>query len=293
MIYPSKDKSFIIQIRNDQMATLWLPQFASINLADIYKMFDSKMESQKIPYKLNYTPNSISECYSLAVTYLKRKWLHDMIVMTETEGPIFNMNDYINRKVKYALLCSNDDHTKEELASYYTNRFIYMSNTFDMLKNILLDYYDNFISINTRLIEIKNICAKQESFRAFYKIIQDIDNKECFSFQQYVCHLPIHNNGIFLSNPIAYEDKVYTVPSDKVALDKIGIMWYNKLILTAIDIKKVLLSYLFAYYTESIFQIIQLDTSDTASPMDKVVMEVYRSTAFHRPIANFDVIEMI
>lgn len=302
----SSSTSFVLLVDiKDGGAKLTIPNITTINLSKLYDLYDNDDydNSQYSYYRYNWTPTSLQDCIDESINYLKKSWIRRLMFNHELSETV-SVKEYAIKCAETILSYSlhnnaKDDsvYTYDNLVKYFSNEFDYIANTYDLLVRMLNDYWDNFllpksINLQERLLKYKNWHLNE-----FYKEIMDRDNKEGFSFQQYVCNFSIHNKGIYMVNPISYEHN-YVVLDTKIKdtsiLDKNGIMWYNRIIGEITRIKKLLITYLYCHFTGNVLQnmIIGDGGSGDASEINDMILSIYDNTKFVRPIANFDVIDV-
>ena len=290
----SSSSSFVLLVNRKNDAQITIPNIMKITIKDFYDLYDNEDNYSSNHYRCNWIPESLDEAYAEAVKVLKGMWIRrllnndnldiisDIAVYAETSANII---------LRYE--SQSNSYSKEDLIRYFKNEYTYVGNTYDLMRRILKDYYDNFILLIRSSIEnkAKSFANDNKPFDMFYKVIMDIDNSKGFSFQQYVSNLQIHNNGIFKVNPLS-SDKNYSLcnPSNIEEMERNATFWYNLIIQQMISIKKLLIMYLYCYFSGSN---LQMFTIDDRHQVDKIMKELYGGTGFRRPFANFDLIEVI
>ena len=300
----SSSTSFVIMVDNKDPngAQITIPNIITIALNDYYDLGnDGKNDSSYSHYRYNWRPTTLDECISEVEHYLKKTWIRRLMFNNDT-NTLSDIEKYSSRCADNVLLFrSKDDSTYNDdydsLVKYFANEFHYIANTYDLMHRMISDYWNNFVLSKCELFEkrLESYMRHKKYFKDFYHMVMDVDNKECFSFQQYVCNLSIHNQGIHAVNPISYEGTYVVIDGnkDKEDVDRNAILWYNTVINTTIHIKKLLLAYLYCYFTDHVLQnlIIGSDGNCNSYEVDSIVKDIYQSTRFRRPLVNFDVID--
>lgn len=306
----SSSTSFVLLVDpSDGGVKISIPNIITVNLTDLYSLYDNEdhNDSEYSYYRYNWVPESLQDCINECILYLKKSWIRRLMFNNELDK--MNINEYATRAAdtvssymrKYDENNKPIEYDRDELIKYFVNEFGYISNTYDLLTRMLKDYWNNFLL--PKASSLQEYISRHEKdkhchYKNFYKHIMDIDNSECFSFQQYVCNFSIHNKGIYMVNPISHGGD-YTVfntsTKDKSALEKNGVMWYNSVVEQITRVKKVLMIYLYCHFTGNMLQnmiIREGGSSSNLSKLNEVVLGIYDSTKFIRPIANFDVIDV-
>lgn len=307
----SSSTSFVLLVDpKDGGAKITIPNITTVNLTHMYSLYDNEdhNNAEYSYYRYNWVPETLQECIDECILYLKKAWIRRLMFNNELNK--MSVNEYATRAAdtvssymrKYDENNKPIEYDRNQLIKYFVNEFGYIANTYDLLTRMLKDYWENFLL--PKVSSLQEYISRHEKdkhwyYKNFYKHIMDIDNSECFSFQQYVCNFSIHNKGIYMVNPISHNGGDYTVfdtsVKDKSVLEKNGVMWYNSVVEQITRVKKVLMIYLYCHFTGNMLQNMIIEEGGSSSDLNKlneVVLGIYDSTKFVRPIANFDVIDV-
>ena len=268
------DKNTLTFIINRNVDPIIDCKYCNINLNDIDHTMIYKNKNNGII--LNTVPVSGEQCLDFTDEFLYDKWLKKNLY----KDSILSIEDYIEIYHK-----QNPEIDKNYFKKYYE----YHVNCFDMIKNLIYDYYWNFIIINAPKIKSELYFSKSkktfQNFEHVNKCINNLDVENNYTFDHLNKMYSIHSDGIYRNSLISVNKKEfidvnkYDDYKNNLNIFTKNVDMYNKL--------KILIK---AYYYCSLtnFVIRQYVFKDTV--IDKILLEVYNNTNFSRPIANFDVI---
>lgn len=302
----SSSSSFIILSKQNEPATLKINDYLTLNLDDIYNLSNNKDDDERDQsnsynnLELNYVPDTLNKVFDCAFKYLHNNFLYklhknfnDILYSSAeeyAEESSRNTIKWINKST------TNEDLSQELVYKYYYNEYNYIVNAYNIIKRMFNEYYKDFIQKNISTIE--GLAYSSDYFKEFFKKVNDYDNNECFSFEQYCRYFSIHNNGAYKANPIIFNNRFkcneesfkLCDTKNKKELEYNSIRFYKELIDSYNRAIKILLAYIYCHYTNSVFQEMEIPYSGEANEIDNVVNDVYSHTKFLPPIANFDII---
>ena len=248
-------------------------KYCNINLKDIQNDINTKITNDNII--LNTVPNSGAQCIDFINDFLYDKWLKENLHIKS----FVDISEYV--KIQHY---QHPDVSEEYFQRYYE----YYANCFEMIKNLIYNYYyDIILQYDSKLRrEILKNKKNEYRFNQLDNLIEKFDIENNYSFNILNKMYSIHSDGIYRNSLIsASKQELVNIDRYEDYKNNLNVLFsqnvniFNKL-------KILLKAYYFCYITN--FVIRQYIFDDSA--MGKLLLEVYNNTNFARPIVNFDVI---
>ena len=268
--YLNSKVSFIILIHTSDT-----PYITDYNLQDLIESYEDTY-IDFLNYRINWNPISLDDIVNECILQLNANILSDM----------YQNCKIVSSAEEYADKCIVDPFNKGT-KDYYISKYTYITNSLELLKNMLMDYHNNFILHNENIINESN----KDSFDNFKDDINNIDRKQAFSQLQYITYFNIHEDGIFKTSPINSNLSVHSLidTEDKTEMRINAALLFKELTNQLQTIIATYIIYLYCLCSNSIIrELVVTDTSEYFQMLRDILNKDYNPQKI-----NFNIISCI